>query len=132
GSAGVVVAGATDSVVLLFTSLLVYGAGTATTLLARYAGADLAPPARRGRALSTVLFATTLGAVVGPTLAGVTGDVADAWSLPRLVGPFLLAVVAYAAAAAVIGCLLHPDPLRLARELAAREHAGGDPAPGTP
>ncbi|MEV5243533.1 MFS transporter [Streptomyces cinnamoneus] len=132
GSAGVVVAGAADSVVLLFTSLLVYGAGTATTLLARYAGADLAPPARRGRALSTVLFATTLGAVVGPTLVGVTGDVAHAWHLPRLVGPFLLAVVAYAAAAAVIGCLLHPDPLRLARALAAAEPAGGEPASGTP
>ncbi|GHC67911.1 MFS transporter [Streptomyces cinnamoneus] len=135
GSAGVVVAGAADSVVLLFTSLLVYGAGTATTLLARYAGADLAPPARRGRALSTVLFATTLGAVVGPTLVGPTGDVAHAWNLPRLVGPFLLAVVAYAAAAAVIGCLLHPDPLRLARELAAQQPAGaapGTPAPGAP
>ncbi|MFI9240645.1 MFS transporter [Streptomyces sp. NPDC053079] len=129
GSAGVVLAATVDSVVLLFAALLVYGAGTATTLLARYAGADLAPPARRGRAVSTVLFATTLGAVVGPTLVDVTGDVAHAWDIPRLVGPFLLGTVAYAAAAAVIGALLRPDPLRLARELAAADTGTAAGAP---
>lgn len=43
-----------------------YGIGTASGLMARYAGADLTSPARRGRAVSTVLFATTPGAVTGP------------------------------------------------------------------
>ncbi|MGW9434426.1 MFS transporter, partial [Streptomyces decoyicus] len=73
GSLGVVVAAALGSAVLLFGSLLVYGAGTSTNLMARYAGADLASPARRGRAVSTVLFATTLGAVIGPNLVTLTG-----------------------------------------------------------
>ncbi|MET9297331.1 MFS transporter [Streptomyces sp. NPDC003077] len=121
GSLGVVVAAVVGSVMLLFTSLAVYGAGTATNLLARYAGADLAAPARRGRALSTVLFATTLGAVIGPNLVDVTGDVAHAWGIPRLAGPFLLAVVAYTAAALVLGLFLRPDPLLRARERAAAE-----------
>ncbi|OKH97818.1 MFS transporter [Streptomyces sp. CB02923] len=123
GSLGVVIAAALGSVWLLFLSLLVYGAGTATTLMARYAGADLAAPARRGRAVSLVLFATTLGAVIGPNLVGVTGDVADGWGVPRLAGPFLLAVVAYAAAAVVLGVFLRPDPLRLARARAAAAEA---------
>lgn len=61
GSAGVVAAAALDTAVLLFAALFVYGAGTATSLQARYAGADLAAPERRGRAVSTVLVATTLG-----------------------------------------------------------------------
>ncbi|QLE73887.1 MFS transporter [Streptomyces rectiverticillatus] len=136
GSLGVVVAAALDTVPLLFLSLFVYGAGTAVNLLARYAGADLAPPARRASAVSTVLLATTFGAVVGPNLVTVTGDVAHAWGIPRLAGPFLLAVVAYAAAAVVMGTSLRPDPLLRARELAAAEAAdraaaGGADAGGT-
>ncbi|WP_058046189.1 MFS transporter [Streptomyces roseifaciens] len=136
GSLGVVVAAAVDMVPLLFLSLFVYGAGTAVNLLARYAGADLAPPARRASAVSTVLLATTFGAVVGPNLVTVTGDVAHAWGIPRLAGPFLLAVVAYAAAAVVMGTSLRPDPLLRARELAAAEAAdraaaGGADAGGT-
>ncbi|MFJ9112917.1 MFS transporter [Streptomyces sp. NPDC102283] len=120
GSVGVVVAAATGSVALLFPALVVYGMGTATGLMARYAGADLASPARRGRAVSAVLFATTLGAVAGPVLVTPAGEVAHAWGVPRLAGPFLLAAAAFAATAVVLACLLRPDPLRLAQELAAR------------
>ncbi|KUL38686.1 MFS transporter [Streptomyces sp. NRRL F-4489] len=112
GSLGVVAAAALESVPLLFLSLLVYGAGTATNLMARYAGADLVPPERRGRAVSAVLGATTLGAVAGPNLVTATGGLAAAWGVPRLAGPFLLAAAAFGAAAAVLGCLLRPDPLR--------------------
>ncbi|GCD36998.1 MFS transporter [Streptomyces chrestomyceticus JCM 4735] len=129
GSLGVVAAAGLGSVWLLFLSLLVYGAGTATTLMARYAGADLAAPARRGRAVSLVLFATTLGAVIGPNLVGVTGEAAHGLGVPRLAGPFLLAVVAYAAAAVVLGVFLRPDPLRLARRLAEEREAEAGAAP---
>ncbi|WP_051853459.1 MFS transporter [Streptomyces aureocirculatus] len=119
GSLGVVGAAAADSAPLLFVSLVVYGAGTSTNLLARYAGADLARPERRGRAISTVLLATTLGAVAGPNLVTWSGSVAHAWDLPRLTGPFLLAVAAFTSAAVVLGCFLRPDPLLLARSRAA-------------
>lgn len=129
GSLGVVVAAVVDSVFLLLLSLFVYGAGTVTNLLARYAGADLAAPARRGRAVSTVLFATTLGAVVGPLLVSATGEVAHAWGIPRLAGPFLLALLAFTAAAAVLGTWLRPDPLLLARDLAAAGMSPGDADP---
>ncbi len=117
GALGVVLAAVRDDVVLLFAALLVYGAGSATSLQARYAGADLAAPDRRGRAVSTVLVATTLGAVAGPNLVGVTGEVAAAWGIPPLAGPFLLAALAYTAAGVVLGVLLRPDPLLLAQRL---------------
>ncbi|MFK0263436.1 MFS transporter [Streptomyces angustmyceticus] len=129
GSLGVVVAAALGSALLLFTSLVVYGAGTATNLMARYAGADLASPARRGRAVSTVLFATTLGAVIGPNLVTLTGQVAHSWGIPRLAGPFLLAVAAFGAAAVALACLLRPDPLRLAEKLAAAQAASAAELP---
>nr|WP_229847510.1 MFS transporter [Kitasatospora griseola] len=119
GSVGVIAAAALDNPVLLFLALFVYGAGTATNLQARYAGADLAAPGHRARAISTVLVATTLGGVLGPNLAAPTGALAHAVHLPRLAGPFLLAGLAYAAAAVVLATRLHPDPLLLARAAAA-------------
>ncbi|WP_320406893.1 MFS transporter [Corynebacterium glyciniphilum] len=44
GAVGVLIAAVLDNPALLFVSLFIYGAGTATNLQARYAGADLAPP----------------------------------------------------------------------------------------
>ncbi|MFR9749763.1 MFS transporter [Nocardia sp. 004] len=117
GSLGVIAAAVADNPILLFFALFVYGAGTATNLQARYAGADLASTSHRGRAVSTVLVATTLGGVVGPNLAAPTGSLARAMGIPYLAGPFLLAAVAYALAAVVLAVWLRPDPLLLAREL---------------
>ncbi|MFE1318772.1 MFS transporter [Kitasatospora phosalacinea] len=132
GSAGVITAAALDSPALLFAALFVYGAGTATNLQARYAGADLAAPGHRARAVSTVLVATTLGGVLGPNLAAPTGDLAHLLGLPRLAGPFLLAGLAYAAAALVLATRLHPDPLLLARAAAAATPATPAPGPDAP
>jgi MFS family permease len=130
GSAGVVVAAVLDSPALLFAMLFVYGAGSATNLQARYAGADLAEPGRRASAISTVLVATTLGGVLGPLLAAPTGHLAHLIGIPRLAGPFILAGVAYLAAAAVLATRLRPDPLLHAREVAADEAAATAANPG--
>ncbi|MCH0563150.1 MULTISPECIES: MFS transporter [unclassified Streptomyces] len=133
GSAGVIVAAVLDSPVLLFLALFVYGAGTATNLQARYAGADLARPDHRARAVSTVLVATTLGGVAGPNLAAPTGGLAESLGIPFLAGPFLLSGAAYALAALVLAVRLRPDPLLLARTLAAGGESGapGGIAPAT-
>jgi MFS family permease len=117
GSVGVVAAAATDSVALLFVSLLVYGSGTATNLQARYAGTDLAAPARRATAISIALVATTAGAVAGPNLVEPLGGLATRLSLPALAGPFLLAAVAYLAAGVAVFAFLRPDPALVARQL---------------
>ncbi|AEY87142.1 putative metabolite transport protein [Streptomyces hygroscopicus subsp. jinggangensis 5008] len=124
GSAGVITAAVVDNPVLLFVALFVYGAGSATNLQARYAGADLARPGHRARAVSTVLVATTLGGVAGPNLAAPTGTFAEHIGIPNLAGPFLLSGTAYALAALVLALRLRPDPLLLAREVAVAEEAG--------
>src|SRR5215218_9169954 len=128
GSVGVVVAASLGNVVLLFASLLVYGAGVATNLQARYAGADLAAPSRRGRAVSIVLVATAIGAIIGPNLVSLTGALATAVGIPPLAGPFLLAAAAYAAAGVVLWVMLRPDPLLLARSIAAAKSSRNDQA----
>ena len=56
--------------------------------------------------------------MLGPLTAGATGSLATGWGLAALLGPFVLAAVAYAAGAAVLWVFLTPDPL-----LAARAHA---------
>ncbi|MFJ2899121.1 MFS transporter [Streptomyces sp. NPDC087218] len=132
GSAGVIVAAVLDSPVLLFLALFVYGAGTATNLQARYAGADLAAPGHRARAVSTVLVATTLGGVVGPNLAAPTGTLAEHLGIPALAGPFILSGLAYALAAVVLAVWLRPDPLLLARSLARAEEGRTATATTTP
>lgn len=132
GGALVVLAAAVDSVPLLFVSLLLYGSGTATNLQARYAGADLVSPARRGRAVSTVLVATTLGAVVGPNLVDATGSLAVSVGIRELAGPFMLATVAYALAGISVLTFLRPDPLLAARSWAIADEAARDPAVAAP
>jgi len=115
GGALVVLAAAVDSPALLFPALVIYGSGIATSLQARYAGADLAATDRRGTAISTVLVATTLGAVGGPLLVSTSGHLARSLGLSTLSGPFLVATIAYGLAAAVLNTWLRPDPLLTAR-----------------
>jgi MFS family permease len=129
GALGVVLAARLDSIGLLLAALLVYGAGTATNLQARYAGTDLARPERRGTTVSIALVSTTFGAVAGPNLVTPTGRLAVAWGLPALTGPFLLAAAAYLAASLVLTLLLRPDPFLLARRLHAAAPAEAAAAP---
>ncbi|KES06035.1 MFS transporter [Streptomyces toyocaensis] len=131
GSAGVIAAAVADDPVLLFIALFVYGAGTATNLQARYAGADLAADGHRARAVSTVLVATTLGGVAGPNLAAPTGDFAETLGVPHLAGPFILSGLAYALAALVLALRMRPDPLLLARALAESKDTGAAAGPTT-
>ena len=70
GAIGVVMATLTNSIILLLISLLIYGAGTATNLQARYAGTDLADKKQRATAVSITMVMTTFGAVAGPNLVG--------------------------------------------------------------
>ncbi|MEK0315589.1 MFS transporter [Cohnella sp. 56] len=118
GALGVVAAAAWDSLPLLLVSMLVYGAGTSTNLQARYAGTDLAEPGQRARAVSIAMVMTTFGAVAGPSLLSPMGRVADAWGIPSLAGPFILAAAAFALAGLVFAVLLRPDPLLVARAAA--------------
>ena len=121
----------TDNVILLFIALLVYGAGTATNLQARYAGTDLATPQRRATAVSLAMVSTTLGAVAGPNLVTPMGAVATALGIPSLAGPFLLAAAAYAFAGLVLFFWLRPDPFLLASALSANAPAVYDAPPAS-
>ncbi|PEM28493.1 MFS transporter [Bacillus wiedmannii] len=114
GAIGVVVAALTNSIILLLVSLLIYGAGTATNLQARYAGTDLANKKQRATAISITMVMTTFGAVAGPNLVGVMGRFAHSIGIPELAGPFILSAAAFILAGLVLFVMLRPDPLLIA------------------
>ena len=88
-----------------------FGWASASNLQARYAATDLARPERRARSLSSIVWATTIGAVAGPNLTGPGEAVSVLLGLPPLAGAYLFSLVAFAGAAAVQAVLLRPDPL---------------------
>jgi MFS family permease len=114
GAALAVVSAEVESFPLLLLGMLLLGAGTAANLLARYAGADLAEPERRAGAISTVVWATTIGAVAGPNLLGPAGRLATGLGLPAMAGPYLIGVACFAGACVLVGTSLRPDPLVVA------------------
>lgn len=118
GAIGVVLAAIISNLPLLFLSLLVYGAGTATNLQARYAGTDLANAKQRGTAISIAMVSTTFGAFAGPNLVEVMGRFAMTIGVPALAGPFILAAAAYLIAGLVLLMFLRPDPLVVSKAIA--------------
>lgn len=114
GAIVAMVAAGIASFPLLLLGILLIGSGTAVNLQSRFAAADLAAPATRGRDLSLVVWATTVGAVSGPNLIGPGEALGASIGLPELTGPFLFTVVAQSLAAALYLVALRPDPLRLA------------------
>ncbi|TCI25885.1 MULTISPECIES: MFS transporter [Exiguobacterium] len=126
GAFGVIFAAAFESVPLLFVSLLIYGAGTASNLQARYAGTDLANATERATAVSIAMVSTTFGAVAGPNLVEPMGRVADAIGIPTLSGPFLLAGAAYFVAGLILIVFLNPDPLLVARAIESKRKQSTD------
>ncbi len=129
--AGVAVAAAVvGSFAMLLLGSFLLGGGTAAGLQARFAAADLARPDERGRTLSVVVWATTIGAVLGPNLAGPAAVLGDAVGAPGLAGAYLVAALALAAAAVVVLAGLRQDPLALARrDLGQPDRPAGSPRP---
>nr|WP_030200632.1 MFS transporter [Terrabacter tumescens] len=123
GAALVLVAAVLRSFPLFVVGMFLFGGGTTANNQTRYAAADLAAPVHRGRDLSIVVWATTIGSVAGPNLVGPGKALAHALGLPELAGTFLFSLVGFVLAWIVVDRLLRPDPLLTARALdaAARE-----------
>ena len=121
GAIGVIIAALTNNIALLFLSLLIYGAGTASNLQARYAGTDLATDKQRATAASMAMVSTTLGAVVAPNLVNTMGEFADSLGVPTLAGPFILSGAAFIIAGLLILFFLRPDPLIVSTAIASAQ-----------
>ncbi|MFE9839436.1 MFS transporter [Streptomyces sp. NPDC005551] len=121
GAGVVVLAASVGSFPLLLAGMALFGAASSANLQARFAAADLAEPERRGRAISNVVWATTIGAVLGPNIAAPAGRSVTGLGIPAAAGPFLWAAGVFLVSALIVALLLRPDPLLTARALAPAE-----------
>ncbi|MGB7449615.1 MAG: MFS transporter [Ornithinimicrobium sp.] len=125
GAVGAVLA-ITASVIASFALLLLgtlcFGAATTANSQARYAAVDLAAPSRRGRQLSLVVWATTVGAVLGPNLLGPGAAISGVLGIPTLAGAWVISTIGFGLALVVLQAALRPDPLLTARALEESAH----------
>lgn len=108
---------------LLLVGIILIGAGNAGNLQSRFAATDLARPKHRGRDLSIVVWATTIGGVSGPLLLGPGEIVGQAIGMPPQTGSYLFSLVAQTAAFLLYVIALRPDPLLLAQRVLASSSA---------
>lgn len=116
-----IVAAAASVFVVLILGFVLIGAGNAANLQSRFAAVDLAPDSTRGRDLSIVVWATTIGAVLGPNLVGPGEAIGRFLGMPELTGPYVFTIVAQLAAVVIYTVALRPDPLLLADRIARRQ-----------
>lgn len=105
GALLIVTAALAGQFLVLLAGLALYGIANATNLQSRYAAAENADQTTRGRTMAVVLWATTVGSVAGPNLAGPGAALARTVGLPVLAGPYLFSLAAYVLAGTVIALL---------------------------
>jgi MFS family permease len=132
GQVMMIAAVATRAFPVLLAGAFLVGVAAAVNLQARFAVTDLSEPRHRGRDLSTVVWAVTVGAVLGPNMVG-PGAVLSGWlGVPAHAGPFLISGAGMLIGALIILIGLRPDPLLLRRDLEAGptpdDHPAGDTA----
>jgi MFS family permease len=110
GAVVVVIAAVNRSLPLVLAGCFLVGVASAASYQARYAATDLAPEEHRARALSWVVWAATIGAVLGPNLLNASGSLGLALGLPQLAGPYVVAAGCLTVAALVLIVFLRPDP----------------------
>ncbi len=106
----------TRSFPLLLLGTLLIGFGNTSNQLSRYTNADMAPLARRASAISLIVWASTVGSVIGPQMVPIASGLAENVGLPPLAGPYLVPVLFVGIAAILSFVMLRPDPYDLAED----------------
>jgi MFS family permease len=117
GAAGIITAAGIHSFALLLVGLFFIGAASAISLQARFTAADLPRQGSPARDLALVVWATTIGAVIGPNLIGPGDALGQTIGLAPYAGPFMITIAAQLSGALAFWFGLKPDPLLVARSL---------------
>lgn len=123
GALAAVGALAAESFLLLSLATFAVGFGTGADRLSRYAAADVSDEDRAGSAIAAIVWAGTIGSVVGPALLQPAERLAEGMGLPGLAGPFVLTAAFFGLSALLIWAALRPDPLTFAPTTAEHDDA---------
>ena len=129
GAAVAVAAVVLASIPLLLVGSALTGFANGSGQLGRYVAADLARPERRASAIGTVVWGSTIGAVTGPNLISLAGDVAERIGLPTLAGAYIVTALFIGLAVVLASVLLRPEPYALAHPSALETRPSGTAAP---
>jgi MFS family permease len=127
GALVVILAAVNRNLVGILAGCLLVGVASAASFQARYAATDLALPEHRARSLSYVVWAATIGAVLGPNLLNFSGSIGVSLGLPQLSGPYVMSGVALCLAVLILLVSLRPDPFLLATSIRARAVGSSEP-----
>ena len=118
GAAAMILAATIRSFPVELIALFLLGAASAVQLQARFAATDIPTGLPKGKDLSLVVWATTVGAVIGPNLIAPGEALGRYLGMAELAGPFVFTIIAQLSSTLVFWFFLRPDPLLIARELA--------------
>ena len=102
GAVGILAGATLGWLWLTLVGVTAFGFAQATNLQSRYAASDAAPAASRGRTMSLVVWATTIGSVVGPNLSETGAELGTKLGLNPLAGPYLFSLTAFVLAGLVV------------------------------
>jgi len=89
--------------------------------LSRYAAAEVSPPERRAKIIGWIVFAGTIGALMGPVLVAPAANLAGSLGLVPETGPFWAATAVLFLAIILTFVFVRPDPLEISRRMAMAE-----------
>jgi MFS family permease len=108
---------------IFLAGMFLFGFGHASSLLGRFAAADVSTANQRGRAIGLIVGGATAGSIIGPNLMAPTTMLAVWLGLPAESGVFLIGIGGFGLAALLIELLLRPDPLKIAHHFQTGEPA---------
>lgn len=95
------------------------GMGRAGSEQTRYTVAEVYRPHRRAKIIGMIVFAGTVGAVLGPQIVPFATGIAENMGIDGQSGPYMLSAVLLALGTLVLFAFLRPDPLHISRLIAA-------------
>ncbi|WP_237186180.1 MFS transporter [Rothia nasimurium] len=113
------------SMILVALGLLLMGAGSAAALQARFAATDHAADAKRGSALSFIVWVGTIGSVLGPNIGTPAAALAPSLGTTLYSAAFALAALALGVATLLVFALLPGTKKDAAPGLSTAEQGAG-------
>jgi MFS family permease len=108
---------------LFLVAMALLGGARSSSDQARYAAADVSPAHLRARAVSLVVSAGTIGAIIGPLLTPIAGNISESFGVDKLVGPWFANAALFVITLLFVSIFLKPDPRDVGKQIALHEHA---------
>ncbi len=118
-----------ESYELLLVGVILFGVARSVSEQSRFIAAEIHPEDRRAKIIGTIVFASTIGAILGPALVAPSGRIAhDYYDIPKEAGPWLVSAGLMFMSLLATFLLLRPDPLQLAADEIQKQHIEDEPA----